>query len=308
MATAGQPLTTPDSGYQRIDVNTSNVTTNMGMGSIPESLNGSALYSGIGGYANFNVRTSKLRIISMGHPRGNTNAKIKINGNVVGSMSNYTASRTGYLLVFDTTFPNSQEMSVELVVDEEGEFEFDAIDIDEIGEFKPYSPVLVPTNLTATAGDSKVTLSWAAVTGATGYNVKRATTAGGPYTPIASNESGTSYVDSSVINGATYYYVVTAITADGESANSNEASATPAAVVTPPPTTGNKLLRVTVIDSSDHDYQLPIADIDAFVNWYMKHTSADTAGYMLTKKVGTQNSREYLAFDKIISFEVLELN
>jgi hypothetical protein len=28
---------------------------------------------------------------------------------------------------------------------------------------------------------------------------------------------------------------------------------------------------------------------------------------MLNKKVETQNSKEYLAFDKIISFEVMEL-
>ncbi|WP_371364507.1 hypothetical protein SRRS_51930 [Sporomusa rhizae] len=169
----------------------------------------------------------------------------------------------------------------------------------------PTPSVPAPTNLTATAGDAKVTLNWNAVTGATGYNVKRSTTAGGPYTTIASNVSGTSYVDSPLTNGTTYYYVVTAITANGESGPSNEAPATPQAVVTPP--IGDRLLRVTVIDSSERDFQMPIADIDAFVNWFMKHTSADTAGYMLTKKVGTQSSKEYLAFDKIISFEVLEL-
>jgi hypothetical protein len=37
-----------------------------------------------------------------------------------------------------------------------------------------------PTNLAATPGDSRVTLSWTANAGATGYNVKRATTSGGP--------------------------------------------------------------------------------------------------------------------------------
>lgn len=65
------------------------------------------------------------------------------------------------------------------------------------------------------------------------------------------------------------------------------------------------LLRVTVIDSSDHDYQLSSTEIDGFINWFMNHTNTDTAGYLLTKKTGTQNSKEYLAFDKIISFEVI---
>ncbi|WP_371371432.1 hypothetical protein [Sporomusa aerivorans] len=41
-------------------------------------------------------------------------------------------------------------------------------------------------------------------------------TVSGPYTIIASNVTGTTYADSAVTNGTTYYYVVTAITADGE--------------------------------------------------------------------------------------------
>ena len=67
------------------------------------------------------------------------------------------------------------------------------------------------------------------------------------------------------------------------------------------------LLRVTVIDSSDHDYQLSSSEIDGFINWFMNHTNTDTACYLLTKKTGTQISKEYLAFDKIISFEVIPI-
>lgn len=84
----------------------------------------------------------------------------------------------------------------------------------------------VPVNLTATAGNAEVALAWTASSGATSYNVKRATDSGGPYTQIASGTS-TSYTDSSVTNGTTYYYVVSALNAGGESANSAAASATP---------------------------------------------------------------------------------
>jgi fibronectin type 3 domain-containing protein len=83
-----------------------------------------------------------------------------------------------------------------------------------------------PANLTATAGNQQVSLSWTASTGATSYNVKRSTTSGGPYTTISS-PTATTYVDSSVTNGTTYYYVVTAVNASGQSGNSNQASATP---------------------------------------------------------------------------------
>ena len=85
-----------------------------------------------------------------------------------------------------------------------------------------------PTNLVATAGNAQVGLSWSASSGATSYNVKRATTNGGPYTKIASPTT-TSYTDTGVTNGTTYYYVVSAVNTAGESANSSQVSATPTA-------------------------------------------------------------------------------
>ncbi|MEK3722334.1 fibronectin type III domain-containing protein [Paenibacillus sp. FSL H8-0034] len=85
----------------------------------------------------------------------------------------------------------------------------------------------IPLNLIASAGNSQVTVTWTAVTGAAGYNIKRSTTAGGPYTTIATNVYGSPYTDTTVTNGTTYYYVVTALNDFGESGNSNEASATP---------------------------------------------------------------------------------
>jgi fibronectin type 3 domain-containing protein len=87
-------------------------------------------------------------------------------------------------------------------------------------------PPAAPTGLTATACDAQASLSWTACLGATSYNVKRATTPGGPYTTIV-NITATSFVNSGLTNGTAYYYVVTALNADGESAHSSEKSATP---------------------------------------------------------------------------------
>jgi fibronectin type 3 domain-containing protein len=114
-----------------------------------------------------------------------------------------------------------------------------------------------------------------------------------------------SYVDTTVTNSITYYYVVTAVdSSSNESANSNEASATPIAVQVP---TGQALLRVTMIDSSEREYQLSTAEIDSFINWYTRTIGTGTTCYVLNKKIGLQNSKEYLSFDKIISFEVIPL-
>jgi hypothetical protein len=104
----------------------------------------------------------------------------------------------------------------------------------------PGVPPAAPTNLTATPGNAVVTLAWTASTGATGYNVKRATTSGGPYAQLAAPSSN-GYTDSSVTNGTTYYYVVSAFNSTGESANSAQVIAVP----NPPPPTFGTWINVT---------------------------------------------------------------
>jgi hypothetical protein len=74
-----------------------------------------------------------------------------------------------------------------------------------------------------------VTLTWTASTSSVaGYNVYRSQVSGGPYTKLDSTAvTATSYVDSTVSAGQTYFYVVTSINSSGvESADSAEVSAT----------------------------------------------------------------------------------
>jgi hypothetical protein len=102
----------------------------------------------------------------------------------------------------------------------------------------PPVPPPGPTNLTATGGNAQVALSWNASTGADTYRVHRATVSGGPYSTIASDLTSTAYTDTTVSNGTTYYYVVSAINEGGASPDSNEALATPQAPTAPPAPTG----------------------------------------------------------------------
>ena len=87
-----------------------------------------------------------------------------------------------------------------------------------------------PTGLSATAGNAQVSLTWTASSGATSYHVKRSTTNGAGYSQIAA-PTGASFADTGVVNGTTYFYVVTAVNSAGESGNSNQASATPTVAV-----------------------------------------------------------------------------
>jgi endoglucanase len=90
-------------------------------------------------------------------------------------------------------------------------------------------PPSVPSGLNASPTSfSTMALNWLLSPGATGYNVKRATVSGGPYTTIAANVIATNYLDTGLFSLTTYYYVVSAMNSNSntESADSLEAGAT----------------------------------------------------------------------------------
>ena len=89
-----------------------------------------------------------------------------------------------------------------------------------------------PTNLTARPGDSQVALSWATTTTAQVYYVARSTQSGGPFQRIAA-AAGNTYLDTTVTDGATYYYVVSAANQAGRGAQSAQMSAFPAPASVP---------------------------------------------------------------------------
>jgi polygalacturonase len=87
-------------------------------------------------------------------------------------------------------------------------------------------PPGIPTNLTALGTNLLINLQWFASSNATSYNLKRSMTNGGIYSIVA-NATATNYSDASVAPGTTYYYVVAATNATGESADSIQVSAIP---------------------------------------------------------------------------------
>ncbi|MEK7424998.1 MAG: fibronectin type III domain-containing protein, partial [Actinomycetota bacterium] len=106
------------------------------------------------------------------------------------------------------------------------------------GVVPPDGPPSAPTGLSAIAGDGTASLSWTTPSfdggsPLTGYRVYRGT---GPNpTTALTPDLGvvTSFQDSGLSNGTTYYYKVSALNATGESPLSNEASATPTDLVSP---------------------------------------------------------------------------
>ena len=81
-----------------------------------------------------------------------------------------------------------------------------------------------PAALFATGSSKAVSVRWLPSFGATAYDLLRSTTSGSGYTALASNlpAGKTSYVDTAVVPGTTYYYVARAKNSAGTSGNSSQ--------------------------------------------------------------------------------------
>src|SRR5450631_1696312 len=84
--------------------------------------------------------------------------------------------------------------------------------------------------LVATADNGQVSLGWPKANNAAAYNIYYATSPGVARTngTKIANVFSTSYIQTGLANGTTYYFVITAVNANSESAESNQVSATPA--------------------------------------------------------------------------------
>ena len=162
-------------------------------------------------------------------------------------------------------------------------------------EFEVYGTVPPPTGLTAAAANSQVSLSWDASPGATSYNVKSALVSGGTYATIA-NVATSSCTNSGLVNGTTYYYVISALNTFSESTNSPEVSATP--VCTPPlaPTASNNgpicqgmtlNLTASTEASASYNWTGPNGFSSALQNPSIPHaTTAASGTYSVTATIG----------------------
>ncbi|MFI8188657.1 PA14 domain-containing protein [Streptomyces sp. NPDC085946] len=93
----------------------------------------------------------------------------------------------------------------------------------------------VPSGLSTASEQDGLRVAWSAVADAVSYRVYRAASADGTYAPVGTAAGRTSHLDTSVAEGATAYYRVTAVDAAG-----NESARSAAAVgkrrdLTPPP-------------------------------------------------------------------------
>jgi subtilisin family serine protease len=82
-----------------------------------------------------------------------------------------------------------------------------------------------PAGVRAATGPSagQIAVSWSPVAGATTYRLKRSMLSTGPFSTIQTLTGKTSYTNSGLVSGKTYYYLVTSTNGSGESAVSSKA-------------------------------------------------------------------------------------
>ena len=101
------------------------------------------------------------------------------------------------------------------------------LEITEVINGSSPAPTLAPQNVTATASAGGINVTWQPANNGEGwYAVRRSTTSGGPYTPVSGAVTATTFTDSNVTTGTTYYYIVIAVNSSGAGPESAQASAT----------------------------------------------------------------------------------
>jgi fibronectin type 3 domain-containing protein len=168
----------------------------------------------------------------------------------------------------------------------------------QIGSSAPTVPT-APQSLAATAGSGSVSLSWAAPAsngGAaiTGYNVYRGTSPGGESaTPVAANVTTTSFTDTALTNGTTYYYTVAAVNSVGTSPQSNEASATPVAVQATVPSAPQSLAAAAGNGSVSLSWSAPASDGGSAITGYDVYRGTTAGGESTTPLAANVTPRTF---------------
>src|SRR6266550_2109187 len=156
----------------------------------------------------------------------------------------------------------------------------------------PNSPPSAPQNLAATGGHAQVTLTWqtpASDGGSpiTNYKIYRG---GAPSTETLLTTVGavTSYTDTAVTNGVTYYYQVSAVNNAGEGPKSNEASATPNAPPPPPspPSAPQNLVATAGNAQVGLTWQAPASNGGSPITNYRIYRGTSSNGETLLASIG----------------------
>ncbi|QJD83759.1 S-layer homology domain-containing protein [Cohnella herbarum] len=176
----------------------------------------------VGGFTTYNVKRAE----------GSSNAYVTIASKVSGTT--FTDTSAGFLKGYSyivTAVNDGESESSNMAYVSRAEI----VDITPITPQVPIDRAIIPPapdNFIVEPHSGKVNLSWSPVNNVTSYNVKRSNASDGTYETIGSKVSQTTFTDTTVENGKTYYYKITAVNSAGnESKDSSIQEAKPMLVI-----------------------------------------------------------------------------
>ncbi|MEC0248696.1 fibronectin type III domain-containing protein [Paenibacillus chitinolyticus] len=317
-AAVGDKLITPETGWIRFDDKDPLVKRSNGTWGFVPSMEPTQTYQGgyyyskdKGAKISFSFTGTKFRLIAPIYKLQSSDITVKVDGVVVDKYSTYSATQLIHqAIVYESALEDGKH-DIEIINNDAGkELEVDAIDLYGSGKLVDIN---APLHLNATGGDSQVTLSWNAVKNSDSYTIRYGTNSGNyTQTVIATKDVYGHYAIPNLVNGTTYYFVVTATVNGVESGFSNEASATPQAgkEPNPNPSVERAILTIYLTNGTEKEYDLSMTEVNSFISWYdAKDLGGGPAKYKFVKtwnKGPFKNRTEYIIFDKILTFNVDE--
>lgn len=325
-ASLGTALIQPENGWKRYDdTNSAFQYVGSKFYTLSEGFYNSSTHvtTGLNEYIAFNFYGSKLRIIAETAYNRPANAKVLIDGKEYEYSGRISSVKQA--LVFEVTGLDFGIHTVKITNPTEGTYlDFDAIDIDENGKLvHKYTP----TNLQATPGNSEVILKWDAISEAESYTVKYGTKSGDyTNTVSATKDEYKGLIIPGLTNGVKYYFVVSSKVGEENSEFSSETFATPQEKDVPPvtepepsepkpvepsPSGERAIMVITMTSGLEKEYDLPMSDVNAFLNWYdARDAGSGPAKFAINKYSNNKGPftkrTDYVIFDKILTFEVSE--
>jgi len=147
-----------------------------------------------------------------------------------------------------------------------------------------------PTGVSAIGYNGYVTISWAPVATATSYNIYWGTTTGvtpATGTKVAGAISGNAVMG--LVNGTTYFFIVTAVNAAGESMASTEATAVPAIILVSHPPSLPIVGTATAISGTYLTQGMDWSGVNGGVNSMFEYTQTISSPNSIATGINTYN-------------------
>jgi len=176
------------------------------------------------------------------------------------------------------------------------------------------APPSAPTALAATAGDSKVTLTWSASVpenSVNTYTVMRSQLAGTGYMNVAGcvTLAALTCTDSNTTNGTLYYYVVIANNSVGSSENSNEVAVTPTNANSPPGVIAYSNSAPAYVHNSAITNNIPtVTGGGPITSWSIDPSLATETGLNFNTSTGVISGTASIVSNPGISYTITAIN